>query len=214
MASGPSRGTAGRIEGCEGVTEDEFTRLLAASHEKRNAWLRAQHRRDLPLGDAMVDRWERARKLGFAEGASIFGSAIVFGEPRVGAQTWIGPNTLLDASSGSIEIGAYCSISAGTQIYTHDTVLWAVSGGTQGKRKGSVSIADNVYIGSQCVIVPNVTIGTRVVVAANSLVNRDVPAGAIVAGTPAKRIGEVVSDEGGQCRLVFSARKVRGPAEP
>ena len=51
----------------------------------------------------------------------------------VGAGTWIGPNTLLDGTGG-LSIGASCSISAGVQIYTHDSVMWALSGGTASVR--------------------------------------------------------------------------------
>ena len=192
------------------MTEDELAALIKRVYERRDDELLSRFQRSLPPGDAMVDRWERARKLGFAEGASIYGSAVVFGMPKVGSHTWIGPNTLLDASSGELAIGSYCSISAGTQIYTHDTVLWAVSGGKLPKRTGPVSIADNVYVGSQCVIVPNVRIGTRVVVAANSLVNRDVPDGTIVAGTPARRIGRVDVDADGHASLTYDGRSGSG----
>jgi len=187
------------------MTASDIDKAIADAYLQRDEQLRQVWKRSLPFDDAMVDRWERARRLGFAEGASIYGSSIVYGDVRVGANTWIGPNTLLDGSSGSLDIGAYCSISAGTQIYTHDTVLWAVSGGKQPKRSGSVSIADNVYIGSQCVIVPNVRIGTRVVIAANSLVNRDVADGTIVGGSPAKAIGRVVVTAGGHCELRFDS---------
>lgn len=50
---------------------------------------------------------------------------------------------------------------------------------------------DNVFIGSNTTILSNVTIGSNVIIAAGSLVNKDVPDGKIVAGVPAKVIGEV-----------------------
>ena len=101
-----------------------------------------------------------------------------------------------------MEIGNHCSISAGVHIYTHDTVLWAVSGGVQQARKKAVKIGSNTYIGAQSVIVAGVTIGERCVIAANSLVNRDVPAGTIVGGTPARILGHV-EGEGATARLVY-----------
>ncbi|MFM9941044.1 MAG: acyltransferase [Hyphomicrobiaceae bacterium] len=186
------------------MTEDEFAAMLARVYERRDEELRARFQRSLPFGDAMADRWQRARTLGFEEGASIYGSAVVYGDVKVGRNSWIGPMTLLDGSGGSVGIGSHCSISAGTCIYTHDTVMWAVSGGRLGKRTGTVAIGDDVYIGSHCIVLPNVTIGTRVVVAANSLVNRDVPDNSIVAGTPARAIGRVVVDpDGTDVRLVY-----------
>ena len=83
--------------------------------------------------------------------------------------------------------------------------MWAVSGGVQDARKGSVAIGSNTYIGAQCVIVAGVTIGSRCVIAANSLVNRDVPDGTIVGGTPARRLGHV-EGEGDAARLVFDSK--------
>ncbi|MEN9755783.1 MAG: Maltose O-acetyltransferase [Pseudomonadota bacterium] len=173
--------------------------------EQRDEELRATYDRSLPFADAQFDRWERARSLGFGEKTSIYDSSAVFGTVHVGTNTWIGPFTILDGSGGGLTIGDYCSISAGVHIYTHDTVLWAVSGGVQNARKGAVVIGSNTYIGAQSVIVAGVTIGSRCVIAANSLVNRDVPDGTIVGGTPARVLGRV-EGEGADARLVFDRK--------
>jgi acetyltransferase-like isoleucine patch superfamily enzyme len=90
-------------------------------------------------------------------------------------------------------------------IYTHDTVLWALSGGNAPTARASVKIGDCVYIGSQSVIAAGVTIGSRCVVGANSFVNRDVPDGVIVGGSPARRLGRVVG-AGADVRLEFDHR--------
>jgi len=165
----------------------------------------------LPFADGLFDRWERARRLGFARDASIYDSACVFGDVSVGAGTWIGPWVMLDGSGGGIRIGSTCSLSAGVHVYTHDTVLWALSGGKAATRKAAVSIGDRVYIGSQSVIGRGVTIGDMCVIAANSFVNRNVPARCIVGGTPAKAIGSV-EGEGDAVRLLFG-RAARIPAD-
>lgn len=155
--------------------------------ETRDAELRVNYDRSLPFADAQFDRWARAKTLGFGDKTSIYDSSFIFGDVKVGVETWIGPFTMLDGSGGGLTIGDHCSISAGVHIYTHDTVLWAVSGGVQPARKNAVVIGSNTYIGAQSVIVAGVTIGERCVIAANSLVNRDVPDGTIVGGTPAKK---------------------------
>lgn len=49
-----------------------------------------------------------------------------------------------------------------------------------------VSIGANVWIGGGAIILPGVTIGEDAIVGAGSVVNRDVPAGATVAGNPAR----------------------------
>jgi acetyltransferase-like isoleucine patch superfamily enzyme len=190
-------------------TTSDLSTQLRLLKEARDAELRATYQRSLPFADAQFDRWDRAKALGFGEGTSIYDSSALFGDVAVGRNTWIGPFTLLDGSGGGLSIGDHCSISAGVHIYTHDTVLWAVSGGVQQVRKGRVVIGSNSYIGAQSVVVAGVTIGSRCVIAANSLVNRDVPDGSIVGGTPARRLGSVV-DEGDQAHLVFDEKRQDG----
>ena len=172
----------------------EFSRLLQAVYLQRDAELKQQFDRSLPFADALFDRWERARLLGFGDGTSIYNSALVFGDVRVGTNTWIGPFTILDGSGGGITIGDYCSISAGVHIYTHDTVLWALSGGQLTKQAAPVRIGSCVYVGSQCVLAAGVQIGTRCVIGANSFVNCDVPDGTIVGGSPAHIIGRITGE--------------------
>lgn len=141
--------------------------------------------RSLPFGDYIVDRWQKARELGFGEGSSIYDSALVFGDTKVGRNTWIGPFTVLDGSGG-LEIGDNCSISAGVQIYTHDTVKWAISGGVEQPERAPVRIGCNCYIGPNAVITKGITIGDGCVIGANSLVNCDVPNDMKAWGTPAR----------------------------
>lgn len=154
----------------------------------RRAEVTSQFNRVLPFGDYISDRWEKARALGFGEGTSIYDSAHVLGDVRIGANTWIGPFSILDGSGGGLIIGSNCSVSAGVQIYTHDTVDWAVSGGSAPYRKAPTRIGDNCYLGPNAVITAGVTIGDRAIVGANSLVLEDVPAGGKVAGNPARPI--------------------------
>ena len=56
--------------------------------------------------------------------------------------------------------------------------------------KGPVIIGNNVWIGSNACIMPNVRIGNGVVVGANSVVTKDVPDYCMVVGCPAKIIKE------------------------
>lgn len=154
--------------------------------------LAKEFNRSLSFADAILDnRWTRAKKLGFSQGVSIYDSALVYGHVEVGEQTWIGPNVILDGTGGGIKVGSFCSIAAGVHIYTHDTVLWAVSGGKAPFRKSPVKVGDCCHIGAQAIILPGVEIGGASVVAANSLVNKDVPNNSVVAGSPARIIGRV-----------------------
>ncbi|HKL28213.1 MAG TPA: acyltransferase [Natrialbaceae archaeon] len=55
-------------------------------------------------------------------------------------------------------------------------------------RVGDVVVGDRAMIGAGAIVLPGVEIGEGAQIAANSLVAEDVPAGATVAGVPAKRI--------------------------
>lgn len=185
---------------------EDFSAQLSKLHQARESELKEKYDRSLPFADGLFDRWERARRLGFGEDVSIYDSACVFGDVKVGQGTWIGPWVMLDGSGGGLTIGSTCSLSAGVHIYTHDTVAWALSGGKAARRTGSVSIGDRVYIGSQTIVALGVTIGDMAVIAANSFVNRDVPARTIFGGVPAVQIGHVTGD-GESVQLVFDSKK-------
>jgi acetyltransferase-like isoleucine patch superfamily enzyme len=173
-------------------TLEKFRELYVVLREE----MRAKWNRDLPLEELLFDRWERAKSLGFETGSSIYHSSYVYGDVHVGENTWIGPLTVLDGTGG-LTIGRYCSVSAGVQIYTHDTVKWAISAGQQEPDRAPVKIGDCCYIGSQSVVTKGVHIGDRSVIGACSLVNRDVPPNVIVAGVPCRVIGRVVAETSG-----------------
>ncbi|MCT2557799.1 acyltransferase [Tsuneonella sp. YG55] len=161
--------------------------LLAAFWKDRRDQVDAQFARTLPFGDYVVDRWDKAARLGFGKGTSIYDTAHVFGDVSVGRNTWIGPFTILDGSGG-LTIGENCAISAGVQIYTHDTVEWATSGGKAAPVRAPTRIGDNCYIGPNTVVAKGVTIGDGAVVGANSLVLNDIAAGARVGGSPTRSL--------------------------
>ncbi len=166
--------------------------LKALWLEQRRA-VAQRYRRTLPFGDYLVDRWHKAQELGFGEGSSIYDSVLVLGDVQVGRNTWIGPFVVLDGSGG-LTIGSHCSISAGVQIYSHDSVQWALSGGTASYAYAATSIGDNCYIGPSTVIVKGVRIGKGCLVGANSLVLEDIPEGSVAHGTPCRRVGPVAAN--------------------
>lgn len=159
---------------------------LAAREDMDARWNRV-----LPFGELLVDRWEKAQYLGFGKGTSIYDSGIVMGDVQVGRDTWIGPFTLLDGTGGCLSVGNHCDISAGVQIYTHDTVDSCVSGGAAQKAGSRVDIGDNCYIGPMTIIGSGVSIGDGCIVGANSFVSKSFGEHVIIAGNPAREIGRV-----------------------
>lgn len=97
-------------------------------------------------------------------------------------------------------IGSYTSFAAGVKVILggeHRTdwvttypfnVLWESSKHITGhpKTKGDVIIGNDVWIGTEALILSGVTIGDGAVVGARSVVAKDVPPYAIVVGNPAK----------------------------
>jgi acetyltransferase-like isoleucine patch superfamily enzyme len=168
----------------------EFLEMLRALWRTRHDEVRAKWNRSLALGDYVVDRWEKARLLGFGEGTSVYDSCLILGDVRVGEHCWIGPYTVLDGSGGTLEIGSYVSISSGVHIYTHDTVRWAISGGKVPYDYAPTRIGSRVYIGPQTVISRGVTVGDGCVIGACSLVNTSLPPGCRAWGQPARIVGK------------------------
>ncbi len=148
--------------------------------------------RTLPFADYIVDRWEKARELGFGDETSIYDSALVLGNVKVGKKTWIGPAVVLDGSGG-LEIGSNCSISAGVQIYSHDSVKWAISGGSHGYEYAKTMIGNNCYIGPNTIITKGVSIGDGCIIGANSLVLNDISSGSKAYGSPCRVTGSASS---------------------
>ncbi len=106
---------------------------------------------------------------------------------RIGQRSVINFGTLLDGRRYPITIGADVSIGPEASILTlgHDprSPLFA-------DRGGPVVIGDRAWIGYRAIVLPDVSIGEGAVVGAGSVVSRDVPPYAIVAGNPARVIGE------------------------
>ncbi len=150
---------------------------------------REKFNRGLPVGELLFDRWEKAKSLGFGEGTNVYDSSIIFGDVKVGKNCWIGPFTILDGSGGILKIGDNCNISAGVQIYTHDTIDRVIY--SYDIKKENTKIGNNVYIGPNVIISKGVTIGDYVVIGANSFVNKDIPNNSKAFGTPIKIQGRI-----------------------
>ena len=162
--------------------------------KQRQKEVNIRFNRSLPFADYIVDRWEKAERLGFEEGVSIYDSVLVIGDVKVGKNTWIGPFVVLDGSAG-LAIGSNCSISAGVQIYSHDSVNWAISGGSSNLEYAETRIGDNCYVGPNTIISKGVSIGDGCIIGANSLVLSDIPAYSKAVGSPSQVIGSTINDK-------------------
>lgn len=89
-----------------------------------------------------------------------------------------------------LKIGAYCKITAGAVILTHDysrSVLRRAYGEVVGEGRKTI-IGDNVFIGMNTIIMMGTHIGNNVIVGAGSVVSGSFPDNVVIAGNPARII--------------------------
>ncbi|MBR5747458.1 MAG: hypothetical protein IKY01_01585 [Prevotella sp.] len=86
-----------------------------------------------------------------------------------------------------IEIGENSTLAYGATIITsaNPNSPWNKLADIYPRMTAPVTIGDNVWIGSNAIILPGVKVGEMSVVAAGSVVTKDVPSGVLVAGNPA-----------------------------
>ena len=96
------------------------------------------------------------------------------GNIMIGDRVAIGPNVILLSSSDPNN----------SRIYPYVKI-----------QRGKVTIDDDVWIGAGSILMPDIHIGQGAVVGAGSVVTKDVETYSIVAGVPAKKIGDVKMNE-------------------
>lgn len=94
--------------------------------------------------------------------------------------------TILDPSHcWLIKIGDNVTMAPRVHVLAHDASTVHHFGYA---RIGDVVIGNNVFVGAESVILPNVTIGDNSIIGANSTVSRNIPANVVAAGSPARVI--------------------------
>ena len=123
----------------------------------------------------------------------------IIGSIKVGDHTDLCDGAYIDYT-GDVEIGNNVTISRRTTIYSHGHDFQKLACREGGDvLPGFVKINDGVWIGDGVIILPNTVIGKYSVIGAGSIVTKDVPEYAVVAGNPAKFIRDV-KDEKLDCK--------------
>lgn len=109
----------------------------------------------------------------------------------IGDETFIQPRCVISAHKRSIRIGRRVQIAANCAFYSYDHGIAAgVPIWDQPlTSRGDIEVGDDSWIGYGVVVLSGVRIGTGVVIGAGAVVTRDIPAGAIAVGNPARVIG-------------------------
>jgi acetyltransferase-like isoleucine patch superfamily enzyme len=166
----------------ENKRNDSLLRFVELIESLQHEKIKKYNRR-VSLGDLLTDRAANAGMYGFGEGTTCYDNVLILGDVRVGSNSWIGPNVILDGTGGLV-IGDNVSISAGAQIYSHSSVARSASQGKEKIETKPTAIGNGAYIGPNAVVQMGVTIGDSVVVGALCFVNRDIPHNKKAYGVP------------------------------
>lgn len=101
--------------------------------------------------------------------------------------------TILDVAK--VKIGDNVLIGPNVSIYTAGHPIHADTRKTGYEYGAPITIGDNVWIGGNSIILPDVTVGSNSVIAAGSVVTKDVPEWTVVAGNPARVIRKITDKD-------------------
>lgn len=118
-----------------------------------------------------------------------------------------GPGTILHAEIGKIKIGSFCSIAENVGIHEFNHIMGRPTTSAVGHivykdnviidfvSKGDIVFEEDVWVGSNAIILSGVTIGRGAVIAAGAVVTHNIPPYSIVGGNPAKIIKKRFNDK-------------------
>lgn len=134
---------------------------------------------------------EPGRDISFGNQCFVAAQSFLHGPIQAGDEVAINHNCSMDGGKAGIKIGSRTRIANQCKIYAFDHGMAPDQPMYQqaNSSKGIV-IGEDVWIGAGCGIRDGVTIGNQAVIGMNSMVTKDVPDYAIVAGNPARIIGD------------------------
>lgn len=113
-----------------------------------------------------------------------------YGAVSIGDRTFINVDAvMLDVAP--ITIGAACQIATRVQLLTATHPVDPEPRRVGWEYGEPITIADNVWLGGGVIVCPGVSIGEDSVVGAGAVVTRDLPAGVVAAGVPARVLREI-----------------------
>jgi len=109
---------------------------------------------------------------------------------RIGAGSFLNYDCIL-LDVAPITIGQDCQIATRVQLLTATHPVDPVVRRAGWESGAPIELGDNVWLGGGAIVLPGVTIGSDSVVGAGAVVTRDLPAGVIAVGSPARVLREI-----------------------
>jgi carbonic anhydrase/acetyltransferase-like protein (isoleucine patch superfamily) len=117
-----------------------------------------------------------------------------YGSLAIGTDTWVGQyNNFRLAANSQIVVGEGCLISQFCSLIAANHGIARnvrIRDQATESKSGALVLADDVWLGAGCAVLPGIHIGTGAVIAANSVVTKDVPAYEVWGGIPATRLSQ------------------------
>ncbi|ADO73618.1 acetyltransferase [Stigmatella aurantiaca DW4/3-1] len=134
---------------------------------------------------------EPGRTLVIGSGSSIAADAFIHGPVVLGRGVSVNARASLDGGVGGIHIGDGTRIATGAALYAFNHGLAPDRPiREQPVTSRGIRVGADVWIGANAGVTDGVTVGDHAVVAMGAVVTRDVPEWAIVAGVPARVVGD------------------------
>lgn len=134
---------------------------------------------------------EPGRGISVGDGVRIAAECFLHGPLIIGNNVSINPRVVIDGGKKGVTIGANSRIATGVTIFAFNHCINpGMLVREQGIESRGIVIGEDVWIGAQAGITDGVRIGNHAVVGMSAVVTHDVPDWAIVAGSPARVIGD------------------------
>lgn len=187
--------------------------LRAVVRRSREAAFLREHRGKVRIGEgcriafrtlhADVQRLEIGNHVVLGERVILKGDTF-----RLGDNFWAGNGVTIGGQNASFETGRFCAVASGTtallgqgnhriqslcsyplgRLPVFESAGWNRHFDFETESKTYCRMGHDVFVGTACILMPNVHLSTGSVISAGSVVTQDVPPYAIVGGNPAQVI--------------------------